>query len=125
MREELRVCIQKYMLVELPLRGVPETISQIVFDLGLQGIQTVLAHPERNNHLQNDPRLLLQWYNQGSLIQIDAGSIKTRISHREQLSAGASSLRGVGPSKPEAACDKAILKILDRDVDVAPTYLAE
>jgi protein-tyrosine phosphatase len=67
--------IQKYMLVELPLRGVPETISQIVFDLGLQGIQTVLAHPERNNHLQNDPRLLLQWHNQGCLIQIDAGSI--------------------------------------------------
>jgi protein-tyrosine phosphatase len=66
---------QKYLLLELPLRGIPEKMSQIIFDLGMQGIKTIMAHPERNQQLQEDPGWMVQWYNQGCLMQMDAGSI--------------------------------------------------
>jgi protein-tyrosine phosphatase len=66
---------QKYMLFELPLRGIPENTSQIIFDLGLQDVITIMAHPERNQQLQEEPHWLIKWNNQGCLMQMDAGSI--------------------------------------------------
>jgi len=66
---------QKYILVETPFQNLPEQYAEILFNLRLNKIIPILAHPERNIKLQNEPSQLVEWFNQGCLVQIDAGSI--------------------------------------------------
>ena len=74
----------KYMLVETPFHFLPDRYSKNLFDLRLQKIIPVLAHPERNIKLQNQPEQLVHWINQGCLVQIDAGSITGQFGNKCQ-----------------------------------------
>jgi protein-tyrosine phosphatase len=80
---------QKYMLVETPFQQMPLDYSDILFRIRLKKITPIMAHPERNVGFQKDPKQLLQWIHQGTLVQVDAGSITgqfgpvcQRFSHR-------------------------------------------
>jgi protein-tyrosine phosphatase len=75
---------QKYMLVETPFQNLPERYAGILFNLRLNKIIPVLAHPERNIKLQNEPSLLVEWINQGCLVQLDAGSITGQFGKKCQ-----------------------------------------
>lgn len=65
----------KYMLVETPFRDMPRGFSDTLFQIRLKNIIPVLAHPERNITFQKNPQLLIDWINQGCLVQADAGSL--------------------------------------------------
>lgn len=74
----------KYILVETPFQSLPDRYSEILFDLRLKKITPILAHPERNIKLQNEPTQLINWINQGCLVQVDAGSITGQFGRKCQ-----------------------------------------
>ena len=74
----------KYILIETPFQTLPEKYSKIVFHLLLKKIRPILAHPERNIKLQNNPEQLISWINQGCLVQLDAGSLTGQFGKKCQ-----------------------------------------
>ncbi|MDP7534392.1 MAG: capsular biosynthesis protein, partial [SAR202 cluster bacterium] len=63
-----------YILVEMPFFGRPNYVEEVLFQLQLQGMTPVLAHPERIEAFQRDPDLLAKFVNIGMLTQVTAGS---------------------------------------------------
>ena len=66
---------QVYFLFELPLFDSPDGIGDFIFQIRLKGYQPILAHPERYIYLHNKLSTLIQWQQQGCLMQMNAGSI--------------------------------------------------
>ncbi|NMC26869.1 MAG: phosphotransferase [Syntrophomonadaceae bacterium] len=64
-----------YLLVELPATIIPEYTDQIFYDIQLQGVTPIIAHPERNAVLMQKPILLNEWANRGILAQVTTTSI--------------------------------------------------
>lgn len=65
----------RYCLVELPFFGRPNYLEDVLFQIQLQGITPVLAHPERIEAVQNDVGLLAKFVERGMLSQVTAGSV--------------------------------------------------
>jgi len=65
----------RYLLFDLPLSEVPLLTLDACFSLRLQGIQPVIAHPERNRELASKGPLLKSFLASGLLVQIDGGSL--------------------------------------------------
>lgn len=65
----------RYLLVELPAAMVPDYTGRILYDLQLQGITPIIAHPERNVGFEQDPELLQGLISRGILTQITSTSI--------------------------------------------------
>jgi protein-tyrosine phosphatase len=66
---------QKYLLFELPLFDLPDGVGEFIFECRLKGITPILAHPERYLYLHKKLEKLYSFFQQGCLIQINAGSI--------------------------------------------------
>jgi protein-tyrosine phosphatase len=69
----------KYLLIELPLNGIPKNAEGVFFQLSLGGIVPILAHPERNGQIQQRPAVAFEFVNRGLLIQINSGSLTGRF----------------------------------------------
>ena len=65
----------RYILVEAPFFGRPNYLEDVLFQIQIQGLTPVLAHPERIEAFQGDPELLASLVERGMLSQITAGSI--------------------------------------------------
>jgi protein-tyrosine phosphatase len=65
----------RYLLVELPAAMVSDYTGRILYDLQLQGIIPIIAHPERNVGLERNPELLQGLVSRGILAQITSTSI--------------------------------------------------
>jgi len=65
----------KYLLVELPMLEIPHYTEQVFFELQVNGLTPVLAHPERYRRLYDEPERLLDWANKGILLQLDLRSL--------------------------------------------------
>jgi protein-tyrosine phosphatase len=68
-----------YVLLEFPYDGWPVGLAERIFALRGEGTTSVLAHPERNRDVQDDPEKLRPLVNAGALIQITAGSVEGRL----------------------------------------------
>ena len=77
----------RYLLVEFPYRGWPLGLEQQLFDLALTGITPILAHPERNASVQEEPGRLTAFVERGGLVQITAASLDGRIGRRSKKAA--------------------------------------
>lgn len=64
----------RYLLVETPFVSIPHGINEIIFNLKAIGIYPVLAHPERNQELQKNPKRILELSGAGAFIQVTSGS---------------------------------------------------
>jgi protein-tyrosine phosphatase len=69
----------RYLLIETPYFGWPLAIEQTLFQLGLRGFTTVLAHPERNGEVQGSPERLAPLVERGTLVQLTAASLDGRL----------------------------------------------
>lgn len=76
-----------YLLVETPYHGWPLRIEETLFGLQLRGFTAVLAHPERNQDVQEKPSLLESLVERGTLIQVTASSVDGRLGSRTRASA--------------------------------------
>ena len=65
----------RYMLIELPANIIPIYTEDLFFQLMLQGLTPILAHPERNSVIIKNPDIVLKYVKKGVLIQVNAGSI--------------------------------------------------
>ena len=64
-----------YLLIELPNHGIPQNMTELIYDMQLVHLTPILTHPERNATLQRNLRPMIDWMRSGMLVQITAGSI--------------------------------------------------
>jgi protein-tyrosine phosphatase len=64
-----------YLLVELPMFGIPPYAEEVLFQLQLNGITPILAHPERNDEIMQRLDRLSLFLERGILAQINSGSV--------------------------------------------------
>lgn len=64
-----------YLLVEIPDYGLSPGLTEVFYQLQLEGLTPILTHPERNATLQADGSRLVEWMRGGVLIQVTAGSV--------------------------------------------------
>lgn len=77
----------RYLLIELPASHVPEELSEFVYELGVSGYVPVIAHPERNAELADDPAKLAGLVRLGALGQVTAQSLLGGFGRGVQRSA--------------------------------------
>ncbi|MGE5458877.1 MAG: tyrosine-protein phosphatase [Methanobacterium sp.] len=65
----------KYLLVELPNNVLPPFFEEVIYDIQLQGVTPIIAHPERNQVIMEKPKILKQLTDRGILAQITAASV--------------------------------------------------
>ena len=61
------------LLVELNNYSIPASIDDCITRLVGMGITPILTHPERNPILQRSPDRVLQWVEEGCVVQVTAG----------------------------------------------------
>jgi len=74
----------QYLLVELPDFGLPRTLTETFYQLQLAGLIPILTHPERNPTLQKDSTRLIEWLQNGLLVQVTAGSVLGQMGKAAQ-----------------------------------------
>lgn len=72
----------KYLLVELPAAYLPNYTMQTLYEISLQGVTTVIAHPERNASFIEDPGLMNEFMGKNVLFQVTAGSLTGMFGRR-------------------------------------------
>ena len=65
----------QYMLVELSNYSVPQQTTDCFTQLGDRGITAIITHPERNPILRESPQLVLEWAEQGCVIQVTGSAL--------------------------------------------------
>ena len=106
----------RYLLVELPSAFIPEYTAQVLYEIQLQGVTPIIAHPERNAGFTRKPAVLQEMISRGVLAQVTSASItglfgkrvkKTAYSFLKQglvhlVSSDAHSSRGRAPLLSQA-----------------------
>jgi protein-tyrosine phosphatase len=64
-----------YMLVELSNYSVPPQTTDCFTQLGDRGITAVITHPERNPIVRENLQRVLEWAEQGCVIQVTASAV--------------------------------------------------
>jgi protein-tyrosine phosphatase len=77
----------KYLLVELPLIGIPTYCKDVIYSLALKGLKVILAHPERNRDIALNPDKLRDFLRQKALVQVNTLSLCGGFGRRVQKSA--------------------------------------
>jgi protein-tyrosine phosphatase len=125
-----------YLLVETPYFGWPLNINSALFELLAMRITPVLAHPERNPEVQEQPERLDRLVAGGVLVQLTAASVDGRLGGRTRTAARAlldreaahliasdahsPAVRGIGMSDAARALgDDALARWLTVDVPAA------
>lgn len=65
-----------YVLLELPLNGIPKYTIDVIYQLKLDGYTPIIAHPERNLEISQNPNLLYDFITRGALSQVNTTSLK-------------------------------------------------
>jgi len=65
----------RYFLVEFPMSVVPDFVTKRFFELIIKDKVPIVAHPERNVTIIQNPEKALDLVERGALLQINAGSL--------------------------------------------------
>jgi protein-tyrosine phosphatase len=84
--ELLSINETSYFLFEFPPYHVPPGARDFVFQARLREYRPILAHPERNQQLQNDISLLESFVEGGALVQVTASSLFGRLGFEAERS---------------------------------------
>jgi len=74
-----------YLLIELSNYSVPVQITDCFIKLGDRGLTPILTHPERNPILQQTPQRVLEWAEQGCLVQVTASALTGFWGERPEI----------------------------------------
>ena len=124
------------VLLESPYYGWPVDLGDVVIRLQAAGFVPVLAHPERNAEIQEQPEELRTHVDHGLLVQVTAASLEGRLGpssraaafdlverglvHVVASDAHTPDVRGYGMVKGlEALGDPALARWLSREVPAA------
>jgi len=64
-----------YVFVELPFDHVPQYTESLIYDIQMHGYKPIIAHPERNQELREQPDKLYNLVRKGALTQVTTGSL--------------------------------------------------
>ncbi|MFZ0929554.1 MAG: CpsB/CapC family capsule biosynthesis tyrosine phosphatase [Syntrophobacteraceae bacterium] len=67
---------RKIAMIEMPVEVIPPNLDRFFWMMRVRGINTILAHPERNYPLMKNPSVLLEWIQAGVLVQITGASLR-------------------------------------------------
>lgn len=73
-----------YLLIDLPSNHIPSYMMQLIFNLQIKGYKPIIAHPETNPFMREDPDLLYELVKQGALVQLATDSIVGKNSRKVQ-----------------------------------------
>lgn len=65
----------RYLLVEFPATLIPDYANPVFYQLLLQGVTPIIAHPERHTGFAREPATLQELVERGALTQLTAGSL--------------------------------------------------
>lgn len=65
----------RHLMIEFPSLLIPEHAERILYEIQLQGVTPIIAHPERNFAFSNNPELLQAYVRRGILAQVTSTSI--------------------------------------------------
>ncbi len=65
----------RHMLVELSNYSVPQQITDCFMQLGDRGVTAIVTHPERNPILRESLQRVVEWAEQGCVIQVTASAL--------------------------------------------------
>lgn len=65
----------KYILMELPRLDMPIYIESLIYNLRIKGYVPIIAHPERNAKIMEDPNILYSFIEKGALAQLNLPSL--------------------------------------------------
>jgi len=65
----------RYLLVEFSNYSIPQQIDESFFKLGDCGITVILTHPERNPILRDNPQRVVEWAEQGCVVQMTGSAL--------------------------------------------------
>ena len=85
--DKLTIGETHYILVEMPMGEVPRYAEDFLYHLQLKGFTPIIAHPERNRGIIEQPNILARFIELGSLTQINTGSISGFFGPKVQESA--------------------------------------
>ena len=92
----MTLCDQgRYLLLELPGDRLPLGFADFLKKLRNRGVEIILAHPERNVEIRDDPECLEPLVEEGLLLQLTAGSITGACGRHAQAGARALFERGL------------------------------
>jgi protein-tyrosine phosphatase len=77
------------LLLEFPYVGWPIGLPELLFRLRVRGFTAVLAHPERNMEVQDNPERLRELVDAGVWVQLTAASVDGRLGRRNAAGARA------------------------------------
>jgi len=66
---------RQFVLVEWSMSELPPYVEQLLFDLQLNQVTPVVAHPERYAYLFDEMEMLAGWVERGVLLQVNARSL--------------------------------------------------
>jgi protein-tyrosine phosphatase len=75
---------QQVLLLEFPHSHIPVGSDKLVKWLLQRGVVPMIAHPERNRDVQNDPKILAPLIRAGCLFQLTASSLLGDLGDRHQ-----------------------------------------
>jgi protein-tyrosine phosphatase len=70
------------LLLEFPYHGFPMPLTEMVWRLTAAGTVAVIAHPERNAEVQENPGRLADIVRAGGIVQLTAASVDGRVGKR-------------------------------------------
>jgi protein-tyrosine phosphatase len=79
----------RWLLIEMPFKGWPLGLADLLRDLEVRGFRVLLAHPERSESVQLAPDRLRDLVGRGALVQVTAGSLTGEHGPRPKRAAGA------------------------------------
>jgi protein-tyrosine phosphatase len=65
----------RYILLELPSHGIPTNLHEVLHELKVLNMIPIIAHPERNREIAEDPAKLRKLVELGALSQVTAHSV--------------------------------------------------
>ncbi|SET23227.1 protein-tyrosine phosphatase [Anaerobranca gottschalkii DSM 13577] len=77
----------KYLLIELPMNGIPKYMEDLIYSIRLKGYIPIIAHPERNIEIIDNPNILYRFIELGALAQLTTWSIQGNYGRKVQETA--------------------------------------
>lgn len=78
----------RYLLAEFSFDEPLEFMEDRLSCIAAFGLVPVIAHPERYEAVQRDPRVIQRWFRRGYVIQLNKGSLLGRLGRRAEATAG-------------------------------------
>jgi protein-tyrosine phosphatase len=76
--------LQQYVLIEFPMFQMPAGLEEVLFEISINNLIPIVAHPERYSGVLEKPSRALKFIRHGGLLQVNAGSIMGHFGKETQ-----------------------------------------